>query len=272
MANFASQSIGMEGIINARELGGFRTRDGHTVKRGLLLRGGSLNKATEEDMERMRYIYGVSHIFDFRTAREVFHAPDIMIPCCRYFQLSTIDPDTEKVGENVLPYHAYSDLENFLLQNASDPMVQKVASKLYTSMVFNEFTQLQYASFLQIVAHQTDGAVYWHCSQGKDRTGLGAAFLLCALGADRETIMEDYLISGEYYKPLVDSLSEKIIANGGGEEELKVINTFMGVSELYFTQMLDMIDRKWGSLENYLSDALLISPEDTDALRSRLLE
>lgn len=272
MADFASQSIGMKGIINARELGGFRTKDGRTVKHGLLLRGGALNSATEEDMERMRYKYGVSHIFDFRTAREVYHAPDRMIPCCRYFQLSTIDPDTEQVGENVLPYEAYSDLENYLTENASDPMVQKVASKLYMEMAFNEFTQLQYASFLQIVAHQTSGAVYWHCSQGKDRTGMGAAFLLCALGADRETIMEDYTISAEYYKPLVDRTLERVAANGGGNAEFEVVNTFLGVSTKYFGQMLDMIDRKWGSLENYLEDALLISDEDITALRARLLE
>lgn len=272
MADFTSQSIGMEGIINARELGGFKTRDGRTIKSGKLLRGGALNKATEDDMDRLRYIYGVSHVFDFRTAREVAHAPDQMIACCRYFQLSTIDPNTEKVGENVLPYTAYADLENFLLANASDPMVQRVASKLYTEMAFNEFTQLQYASFLQIVAHQAEGAVYWHCSQGKDRTGMGAAFLLCALGADRETIMEDYLISAEYYKPIVDRLSAQIVAKGGGDAELEVIKTFVGVSEKYFGQMLDLIDMKWGSLENYLEDALLISPEDTDALRARLLE
>jgi len=272
MADFASQSIGMQGIINARELGGFKTRDGRTVKHGLLLRGGALDKATAEDLERMRYDFGVSHIFDFRTAREVYHAPDRMIPCSRYFQLSTIDPDTEKIGENVLPYHAYADLQNFLVANASDPMVQKVASKLYTEMAFNEFTQLQYASFLQIVAHQAEGAVYWHCSQGKDRTGMGAAFLLCALGADRETIMEDYSISAEYYKPMVDEVVSRVVANGGGKAETEVVNTFLGVSINYFTQMLDMIDRKWGSLENYLEDALLITEEDIEALRKRLLE
>jgi len=272
MADFASQAIGMEGIINARELGGFKTRDGRTVKHGLLLRGGSLFSATAKDLERLRYSFGVSHIFDFRTARECFHAPDKMVPCCRYFQLSTIDPDTEKVGENVLPYHAYSDLENFLVENAADKMVQKVASKLYTEMAFNEFTQLQYASFLQIVAHQAEGAVYWHCSQGKDRTGMGAAFLLCALGADRETILEDYAISAEYYKPMVDKVLAQIHDNGGGAPEEEVVHTFLGVSLHYFTEMLDMIDRKWGSLENYLEDALLISPEDITALRNRLLE
>ena len=84
--------------------------------------------------------------------------------------------------------------------------------------------------------------------------------------------MEDYTISAEYYKPMVDRTLARVAANGGGEAEFEVVHTFLGVSTKYFSQMLDMIDRKWGSLENYLADALLISEEDTDALRARLLE
>lgn len=270
--SFSTQTINLEGVINARELGGYVLPGGKTVKRGLILRGGSLYQATDRDIALLRERYHLAHVFDFRTKGEVSMAPDREVPGADNIWLPAIDEKSEKLGENALPREAYFHLEDYVVEHCFDEMTKTVARSLYPEMVLNEYTQIQYAAFLQIISSTEEGAVYFHCSQGKDRTGLGAAFILCALGADRELIMQDYTISHEFYQEIVDELSAKVIARGGGHDELAVVRTFIGVNPEYFEDALDLIDMKFGSLENYVTNILMLSDEDKEKMRSRLLE
>ena len=116
-----------------------------------------------------------------------------------------------------------------------------------------------------------DGAIYWHCSQGKDRTGLGAAFVLAALGADRDTILYDYNLSADAYKEEEKAIAAQIVAKGGGEKELDVVKTFISVNTKHFIAALDLIDSEFGGMDNYLRQYLLVSDEEKEVLRQRYL-
>lgn len=264
--------IGFEGIPNARELGGYVLPDGGVIRHGLLLRGGSLSAATLADKQRMSSEYHVSHVFDFRTDMELKLSPDPEIVGAKYTWLPTIDPEMEKLGTATLPGEAYRNLLVYLSTHASSPQVQEVARHIYTDMVVNEYTQLQYAAFLQSIINTPEGAVYWHCSQGKDRTGLGAAFLLAALGADRELILSDFDLSNVAYQNEVNAMFDRIHAKGGGLEEEKVIRTFIGVNTDYFIDALDLIDKTYGTLDEYLSEQLCLTEDDRKILKERYIE
>lgn len=268
--SFDTQSIGLESVVNARDLGGYVLPDGSTVRRGLLLRGGSLAKATAADLDKLSKSYGLAYVFDFRTKMEIKHDPDMDVPGAKYTWLPAIDPDTDKLDQQ-LPPSAYRDLGNFLQHHASEAKVQDVARRLYSDMLFNEYTQLQYAAFMQTLVNTSSGAVFWHCSQGKDRTGLAAAFILTALGADRKLVVEDYAISNEVYAGEIAAASERMLDSGGGEEELQVIRTFIGANVEYFSSTLDLIDRNFGSLHQYVKDVLFVSEADMEVLRRRYL-
>lgn len=265
---FATQDAGLASIANARELGGYVLPDGHSVRRGLLLRGGALATASDEDIASLRSRYHLVHNFDFRTESEVETAPDRVIEGSDRIWLPAIDERTEALAGMSLPEDAYRNLPVWLVDNSANPLVQEVAHRLYPDMVFNEYTQLQYAAFLQTVVTTGQGAVYWHCSQGKDRTGLASTFLLAALGADRKLIMQDYLISYEFYRNTVEELYGKVATEG----ERKVILTFIGVNAEYYEETLDMIDRHYGSLMAYLKGPLCLTDEDISRLRARYLE
>ena len=266
------QLLGLEGVPNARELGGYVLPDGGIIRHGLLLRGGSLSNASARDKQRMCTDYKVSHVFDFRTDMELQIFPDPEIAGAKHTWLPTIDPEMEKLGTATLPGEAYRNLPVYLSAHASSPQVQEIARHIYTDMVVNEYTQLQYAAFLQSIINTNGGAVYWHCSQGKDRTGLGAAFLLAALGADRRLIVSDFDLSNAFYQNEVDALIEKIHGSGGGIEEEKVIRTFVGVNTDYFIDALDLIDKTYGSLEKYLSEQLCLTDDDRKILKERYIE
>jgi len=270
--SFQTQTISLQNVINARELGGIMIDDHTRVKRGLLMRGGSLYMASPEDRRRLVEEFHLKKVFDFRTESEIKARPDLPVSGAENVWLPAIDPESEKQSEQILPKEAYLHLEDYVVEHSFSKSLQAVAARMYTDRVINEYTQVQYAAFMQMIVSTTEGSVYWHCSQGKDRTGLGAAFLLAALGADRETILKDYAISDEIYRGLVENLSSKVIAAGGGPEELKVVRTFIGVYPPYFEDALDLIDKEYGSIQEYLFNQLLMSENDIETLRQRYLE
>ena len=131
-------------------------------------------------------------------------------------------------------------------------------------------SQKRYGEFLRGVL-KADGGVLWHCSQGKDRCGWGSAFVLAALGASRETIVEDFALSNVSYAPAIEALSAKIVEKGGGEAELGFIRSMVGVSEENFQTTLDLIDARYGSLQAYLEKALGFTAQEQESLKQKYL-
>jgi len=265
--NFATQSIHMDNIANARDLGGYRMKDGRRVRRGLLLRGGSLYLASKRDIQRLEDEFHTKFIFDFRSDGEVKHQPDKELRGAKYMQLPTMDPYNGKRAQEIFKESHNISIEDLVVKSAPLPMTQDYCRTIYTNMVSNEYSQLQYATLLQSIAQLEEGAVYLHCSQGKDRTGLGAALILAALGADRETIIEDFAISDEFYSDLVKQTDSRV----NTPEEKKVIRTLLGVSVDYFIDSLDLIDQMYGSMDDYLKEMLVLTDSEIEKLRSRLL-
>jgi len=268
-----SHILPLESVRNPRDLGGFRTADGRRIKDRLLLRTGHLGGVSERDAAYLRDVCHLGWIFDFRTVQEIELLPDLQVGQACNIHLPAIDPDAEQQNGAAIPQEAFNDLETHLVHLCFTDGAKAMAKDMYPSLIRSEYTQLQYAAFFRMIIEKPDnGAVLWHCSQGKDRTGLAAAFMLSALGASRETIMEDYLLSEPVYAGVVEALSEKVRARGGGKAETDVIRAFMGVSEENFSSSLDIIDREYGGMDAYLSECLFVTEEDITLLRERYLE
>lgn len=266
---YSRQSLGLTSIANLRELGGYVLPSSRKVRHGLLLRGGDLSKATDEDLAVLTGKYRMALDFDFRTEGEISRHPDRVPDGVKFYHLPAIDPQTEKTTTQTLPSEAYRNLPAYLVANASNPFVQNLARHLYSDMVLNEYTQLQYAAFFQtILGYSGDGSIFWHCSQGKDRTGLGAAFFLSALGADRELVLSDYSLSMDYYQSDVDAVMREVHT----PEEAEVVLTFIGVNRKYFIEALDLINLHFGSMDAYLRGPLCLTDGDISTLRDRFLE
>lgn len=226
-----------------------------------------MENASEHDIELLRK-WQITYVFDFRTMYETKRHPDKMLMGASRIWLPTFDESAETMAKTVLPLEAYCDLGGWLVVNAKRAEVQKLASQMYLDMVHNEYTQLQYAAFLQTIVNSNGGAIYWHCSQGKDRTGLGAAYLLAALGADRQTIMDDYRASADCYAEELNRYIQLV----DSDEEKDVLQTFISVNTKYFSEALDSIDQKYGSMEAFLRDVLCLTDADKLALRKAYLE
>lgn len=259
------QQIGITSIHNARQLGGYRIGD-KQIKDGLLLRTARLSGLSEEDSTLLADRYRVQCIYDFRGQEESLTAPDVIPGDSRYMNLS-ISLDE---GDDRSAFKAGSEAEMIamLLKYADNPMIQDLCAHMYDKILFEKSSQEVYRRFFAdlVTVNPEDGAVLWHCTQGKDRAGCASALLLSALGAERELIMADFNLSKEYYDPYVATI------NIENETQSHVINTLISVNPVVFEEALDKIDERYGSLRNYLAECIGVTPEMMEILRERYLE
>ena len=262
-----------DNIVNARDLGGLIGAGGKPVRPYRLLRTAHLHDASPADLQRLHDEYHIARIFDFRSFDEADALPDQEVQGATHHLLPTIDLSAEKLTEQPIPQEAFLDLEAHIVNYSFYPEVQQMAANMYPSLIRSEYSQLQYAAFLRLIIEAPeDGGILWHCFQGKDRTGWGAAFLLSALGVEREAIIEDFDLSNTAYRELVANLNAQIEARGGGEPEKEVILAFMGVSTPNFIRTFDLIDREFGGMTHYLQEQLFLSHDDFQILRHRFLQ
>ena len=111
----------------------------------------------------------------------------------------------------------------------------------------------------------------FHCTQGKDRTGLASAYILAALGVDRETIIADFDATNAVYERDVRRLSRRVRFWGGKEEQVSVVKAFIGANTDNFVKALDLLDAQFGSMDAYLRDPLGLTDADIEILRTRYL-
>lgn len=266
-------TIVFDHIDNARDLGGILGAGGKSIRSHRLLRTAHLHDASEKDVARLKQEYNLCRIFDFRSMGEFQVVPDREIEGVQHHLLPTIDMRAEQQTGKPIPDEAFFELDRHVVNYSFYPEVQKMAANMYPSLIRSEFSQLQYAAFLRLIVEApADGGILWHCAQGKDRTGWGAAFLMFALGVERDTVIADFDESNKAYRPIVERLNKDVIERGGGEDEMAVIQAFMGVSTANFISTLDLIDREFGGMINYLHEILCLTREDMQILRKRYLE
>ena len=267
------RNIAFEGIVNGRDMGGLVMQDGRTIRFDMLVRSGNLSKATDADVAILTGQYRLSNVFDFRFDAEVATSPDRVIDGVSNTQLSTMPTaviESYASGGSSSGQTAPSDQTALLLQRAFDPQMQAVARGLYPAIVTDADAQVRYGEFLRGVL-AAKGGVLWHCSQGKDRAGWGSAFVLAALGASRQVIVEDFDLSNLSYADQVEALSAQVRDKEGGDEAVAFIRAIIGVSRENFEATLDMIDQQYGSLSAYIENQLGFSREEQLQLRAKYL-
>jgi protein-tyrosine phosphatase len=251
----------LEGTPNFRDLGGYETTDGRFVRWGMLYRSGVLTSLTPSDLGYLSQL-GVKVVCDFRTAQENAVAPE-----------KWIDDRTVQhvaVPIDATPAKGNSDVVKSLLSD--HPTVAQLRSRLdqsYQRMVIDSAPQ--YATVFRQLREDRLPLLY-HCTAGKDRTGVFSALLLLSLGVPRETVFADYALTNNYLTPDAQRQMARASANPAmaqiSPEQARVL---MAADPEYLRSALAAIDEKYGSFDNYRRRALGVSDADLEGLKSRLL-
>jgi protein-tyrosine phosphatase len=258
------------GIVNVRDIGGYQAVDGMKVKKELLIRGTSLATAKDADLAQLAAL-PVVKVIDFRTDFEKKGKENRALPGADYICLPVQPVDNDDTPAEMVKLKSFN-ISKVIMFAAFNEKAKVIARDMYPLMVTRPRCQRQFAAFLREVVDTSEGAVFFHCTQGKDRTGLAAAYLLSALGVDRDTIIADFDKTNQVYARDVRKYCRRVRFFGGKEEELAVVKAFIGANTENFIKTLDLIDREFGSMDAYLRNVLGLTDADFETLRGRYLK
>ncbi len=242
-AILSERQLPMAGGYNFRDLGGIKNKDGRFTKWGKIFRSDDLHNLTTADLD---YLAGIpiTSVVDFRGKNEIEAAPDKLPRSTRNSYPQSIDPG------NVMSLIGLTDLNTTQM----DSIMMQMNTLFVTDSTFVD----KYRIFFRLLQDEQEVPLLFHCSAGKDRTGMGAALILYALGVDETTIMQDYLASNIY-------LGNKYAKELEKNPELKSVLT---VKREFLQAGIDRIKQDHGSVENFLENILKV---DLPKFRERYL-
>ena len=254
-----SRLLPLQGGRNFRDLGGYRTGDGRTVKWGVLYRSGSMHGLTAADYRYLEGL-GIRTVCDFRDRRERATEP-------------TAWPGA--TAPRVLSDDYDLDLRGFLPAGnpkgwtAADARAAMTAS--YPRMLI-QFNGQYRRMFAELLAGHAPLA--FNCSAGKDRTGIAAALLLTALGVPRATVVEDYQLTNRYLDGAAlraASARTPNPANPLAGLSPEVSKAMIAADPTYLDAALAVVDHHAGGARGYFRDELGLSANDVATLRNLYL-
>lgn len=263
--------ITMQGASNARDLGGIVTPYGK-IKTQRLIRCGHLHKITEQDIQILQQ-NKLQRVVDLRTELEQAKSPDVIIDGVQYvtnpiMSATTFGITYEKSSGEEIGKMLQAGIAR-MQARGEDPKCH--LEILYRMFVNQQVSLVGYGSFLKLLANNpVDGATLWHCSAGKDRVGTCTALLLHCLGASREQILADYMLTNEQNKPFLDMVMSKIRGTLN-DEQISLIQGMLSVKESYLQSFWTEIEQHYGNVDHFIV-ACGVTQKDIAKLRENYLE
>ena len=227
--------INFESVPNFRDLGGYRTRDGRAVAWRRLFRSAELHSMSRPDIARLKEDIRPRAVIDLRTPRELTKQREISLlgeVGARYHNVS-FRPDSSD----------YLKHETELFRDATD------LAELYLYRIRPPEFAKRLGDALELIADRNNHPLVFHCSVGKDRTGVLAAMLLAAAGVMDEDIIHDYTLSAPFMLELRDRWRNDPAAP---PEVKEVPDVQWEASAESMTRFLALLRREYGSVAGYL--------------------
>ena len=261
----------LQGVSNARDLGGFPVADGWRIKKRRLMRAGDLHDATAEDMRLLIDMHDLEYVVDMRTKVEIDREPDPkpLMHGIEYVNLSVLSESAVGLG-GVSLWNITHDAR--LAKEMTTHPVEKM-QELYSQAILGERGIEAYDRFLHGLLNVKDGeAVLWHCTQGKDRTGIAAILVEYVLGASLENMRKDYLATNISVDGWLENMA-KTFGNVSMPLGInKAIEAYAYASTCYFDYAMKMFNDIFGSLDSYIEKTLHFTKEEQEQLRAMYLE
>jgi protein-tyrosine phosphatase len=245
-AGDAARLVPVQGALNVRSFANLNGRHG-PIPAGSFIRAADLSKLSGADRDALAAA-GVTLDVDLRTADEAGSSPDVLAQDAR-FQYTRI---------------SLLGAEKIDLANLPDTLAEGYVQWLTSN-------QAEFRQVFKSMAAQQDGTVLFHCTAGKDRTGMIAATLLSLAGVPRGQIVHDYAISAHYLEPMMGSEAQMAASNPQLAEMMKnpKIAAMRGSPPDAIEAFLDALDRQYGGAHNYLQ-TIGLSKDEIRSLQVRL--
>ncbi|MBR0870984.1 tyrosine-protein phosphatase [Bradyrhizobium tropiciagri] len=246
MSEAPARHLNLAGASNFRDLGGYRTQDGRTVRWRQIFRSNHLAHLTEQDVTVVRGL-GVKSAFDFRGVNERAEA------LCGMSDVTVHSLPVEPTV--VAALRAIAATRDLSKDDAVDVMRDS----------YRGYVQDNTERYRTLFAHMLEdrAPLVIHCTAGKDRTGFACALILHALGVPTEVIAEDYLLTNQFYK------RDPAHSTDLPDEVKQVLGT---VQAAFLNAAFEAVDADYGSLDGYFRDGLGLGPAERKAFEGRYLQ
>lgn len=269
---FAHQYIALDGTPNCRDLGGYLKKDkagnAQRVKSNAFLRSGELSSLTESDWLKLAG-KNLKYICDFRRPDERANSPTTL----------PTDGLIDILDLSIAPGNHSSFLKDILLNtDLTADLSRESMREINRCLVLDN--KETYKAFLNTAFNlEANESMLFHCSAGKDRTGFGAALILMCLDFDRKTIMNDYMVTRQYFraKDQLVSLMNRWAGNTKDKQQqvkklnLEALTPLMDIEPSYLQAAFDAIDGEFGDSDTYLREFYGISTKDKQEFQQRFL-
>jgi protein-tyrosine phosphatase len=249
----AKRHVVLQGAANFRDLGGYTTTDGHHVKWGEIYRSADISKLTDTDLAVLKG-RRITYDVDLRGHQESAKAPDRLNP-----------------GTDYVLCPAGSDGLNNWMKDIAHAKANTGDSLMIAYYRKTDSLAARYKPFFdKLLGLPADQSLVFHCTAGKDRTGIGAALLLYSLGVPYDTIMKDYLATnyyrtGENQKAITGMVNYMHI-------DKDVATDMLQAKKVYLDTTFDTIKQQYGSIDNFLRTQIGLDDQKIATLKKKFLE
>ncbi|MGI6073575.1 MAG: tyrosine-protein phosphatase [Fermentimonas sp.] len=248
----ANRAIDMDNIKNFRDIGGYFTTDDKQIKWGEIFRSADISSATLYDHEKIRRLK-IKTVIDFRSYAASKKYPILTHPNIRKFSLPITPMNAEKLETLVAK-------EDF---NRSDAI--QYVQEAYVDIIENN--KEQFSEMFDILINDANYPILITGELGKDAIGLASYLILYSLGVSQNTLESDYMLSNKY----VDPTKAEVDASNLSEHLQEAVTAMLSVNKAYLNYVIQFINDKYGSVDNYLEKELRVTSGKKNLLRKYLL-
>lgn len=247
-------------IKNFRDVSGYKNKYGETMKRNCIFRGGPLDRITPEMAAYMEEELGIRYILDYRDEQEAKLAEDVKFPNALWERIPALRvKQAEKEG-----FDFGAMMQGEMTAEKLDFMGDYIREG-YKGMAFDNPA---YHRVFELLL-RNDGHIYFHCSAGKDRTGVCAFLIMMALGMDEEDGVKEYLLSNEYLHAENEALFEMLHVPEEGRKKCEVL---LYVQEENLRCTIASIKEKYQDYDEFLEKEYGIDEAKREQLRAMYCE
>lgn len=246
-------------LVNFRDLGGIKNKDGKKIKSGYIYRSSAPNKLSNRQKNMFNKL-GIKHIFDYRGEQEIAVEPDY-IGNATYHSLPAL-----KRSESAVPPSVYRKI-------ISEAGAKEV--EISKSLFIQDYKEMPFDSeaYRKTLLSLNDFVpIFFHCQAGKDRTGIAAMLILKMFNVDEDVIVENYLESNEYRRKINNRNIWKLKYLARNPYGVKFYKNIGICKEEYIRATMDEIARRYESYQDFLRNEYGIDEKMVSKLKDFYLE
>ena len=260
-----SRHVTLDGAVNVRDIGGYRTNYGLEVMRGRLFRGDALSQLTRLDVEELDRL-GLRTVIDFRTPGEVLLAGADRLPSgVELVSLPVGGGDLGSIYELI----ASGDHERQQRELGDGRAASRMVA-INRGFVTDPRGREAFGTALRLMCSPGRLPLLYHCSGGKDRAGWMTAIVLTVLGVPSEVVLRDYLLSNDFHRTEYQKLRYDLVKTGIVADP-ELLRPIMEQSATYLGAAFEEAERSYGSFGQFVTHGLEISDAMLGELRQAML-